>query len=343
MKKIFFIFLVTFFPNFVYANIFTKTQIWNIWFQYVTYDISSEVYEINAVISHEDVSPLSELALSQNALTAINGVFFCPADYSQCNGNNYTINERFIDGEDLSFYDNTGDRWVFWWTEAGFPILHQTGKIRENEREYIYEGLGNFPILISDGKNMLEHYHDVWLYDNKMRFPAYRHFICSNKDKTQIIFGRSSPTSLDNLTPSLYKIWCWDALNLDAWNSAQLLYNGRYIAQWPRNILDGFTISHKDVNVLELETKLNTLFQQVEKQYRRYPKRIAIERLNGFILVIPKLRTEIYEKYSEDITNEHGEIIWYTTEITDLAELKRIYMINGLEVRIKKLKNSLEN
>jgi len=64
-----------------------------------------------------------------------------------------------------------------------------------------------------------------------MKFPAYRHFICSNKEKTHIYIGRTSPTSLDSLAPALYELGCWDAINLDAGDSAHFIYNGRSIAQ----------------------------------------------------------------------------------------------------------------
>ena len=341
MKKIFIIFIFCI-PNFVSANVFTKTQIQDIWFQYISYNVWSELYQINTVIS-DDVSPLSDLAISNNAITAINWVFFCPADYPQCQGKNYTINERFLNGEDLSFYPDTGDRWIFWWDREWVPLLHQTGKINPEDRWNIYEWLGNFPILYADGKNMLEYYHDVWLYDNKMKFPAYRHFICSNKEKTHIYIGRTSPTSLDSLAPALYELGCWDAINLDAGNSAHFIYNGRSIAQWSRNILDGFTISHKDINVSELEEKLDTLMSQVIKQYKKYPPRSVIKRLESFLKIIPKIRTEIYEQYSEDILDIEWNIIGYTTEITSLSDLKRIYMINGLEKRIKLYRDSLKN
>lgn len=342
MKKIILIISLLFIPNIAQANVFTKTEIQGIWFQYIRYDIHSDIYEINAVVS-DSVKPLDELAIWENALSAINGVFFCPADYPECDGKNFTINERFIDGEDLSFYPDSWDRWVFWWDKNWVPILFQTGKIAPNERENIYEWLGNFPILYANWVNMLEYYHDVWLYDMKMKLPAYRHFICTNKEKSHIIFGRTSPTSLDSLAPALYELWCWDALNLDAGNSAQFLYNGRMLAKWSRNILDGFTISHKEIDVQKLEDKLNTLFTQVEKQYLRYPKRIAIERLNNFLIVIPKLRNDIYEAYSEDIFDTEWNIIGYTAEITSVSELKRLYMINWLEKRIKIFKKSLEN
>jgi 2-keto-3-deoxy-L-rhamnonate aldolase RhmA len=45
----------------------------------------------------EEAKSLDEILYENNAITGINGVFFCPADYRACNGKNYTINERFVD------------------------------------------------------------------------------------------------------------------------------------------------------------------------------------------------------------------------------------------------------
>lgn len=97
------------------------------------YTVGSQDYKIHVAASDESTN-IDALAKSKNALTGINGIFFCPADYSQCKGRDYTINERFVEGEDLSFYEDTGDRAVFAWDEAGIPFLHKTGKINPDKR-----------------------------------------------------------------------------------------------------------------------------------------------------------------------------------------------------------------
>ncbi len=336
-----FLFLIIFLsPVWVFANTFTKTVIRDISLQYITYNIGSQEYTIKVGISDSAI-PLEDLAIQNNAITAINGVFFCPADYPQCNGKNYTINERFIDGKDFSFYPDTGERWVFWWNKKGLPFLFQTWKINKNKRKEIYEGLWNFPILYADGINMLERYHDIWLYDSKMKASLNRHFICSNKEKTKIIFGRTWATSLDNLAPALYKLWCWDALNLDAGNSSQYIYNGDKLVSGKRNILDGFMIERVWLDIQNLESKLDYIFNQVSKQYKKYPYKTKLLYLNKFLDIIPKIRTELYEKYSQDILDNTWEIIGYKIEITSLSDLKRIYIINSLERRIKMLLKNL--
>ncbi len=109
MKKIIFIFALFLIPSISHANTFQKITVDGITFQNVIYDIGSQDYKIH-VAATDEVTNIDTLAKSKNALTGINGIFFCPADYSECKGKSFTINERFVEGEDLSFYDDTGDR-----------------------------------------------------------------------------------------------------------------------------------------------------------------------------------------------------------------------------------------
>ncbi len=341
MKKIFFCILILVFPYISHANTFTKTQIWGVELQYVTYDIASDLYNIKVAVSENAVS-VQELASQNNGITAINGVFFCPADYRQCNGQNYTINERFVEGNDLSFYKkDTWERGVFGWNADGEPFIHQTGRINQNFRWHIYEWLWNFPILYSNGINMLERYHEVGLYDSKMSASLGRHFVCSNKQKTQIIFGRTWPTSLDSLAPVLLEIWCWDALNLDAGNSSQFLYNNRKLVSWKRNILDGFVIERVWLDTSLLDARLDKVMKIITPEYKRYSSKIAVSRLNILIDHIGFIRNDMYEKRSIDLYDANGDVNWYQIQADDIPSLERLYLINGLERRLRELRYSL--
>lgn len=106
MKKLFCIIIFSLLPSITFANSFQKITVDGITFQNVIYTIGSQDYKIHVAASDE-ITNIDALAKSKNAITGINGIFFCPADYTECKGKNYTINERFIDGKDLSFYDDT--------------------------------------------------------------------------------------------------------------------------------------------------------------------------------------------------------------------------------------------
>ena len=333
MKKIFlsFIWIIFLWYGYVEANIFTEKKIWNITLQYVVYPVWSDIYDLHVVKSDSVVS-INNLALSQNALTWINGIFFCPSDYTECGGRNFTINERIIDGIDYSFYDDTWDRWIFWWTELWEPLIHQTNTLNTLRRWEIFQWMWNFPIILFEWRNMLEHYHDVWLIDNRMRQSMNRHFICSNASWSEIFFGRSSATSLDSLAPALHATWCYNALNLDAWASSQFLYNGRRLVSWSRNVLDGFVISHSAINVIQIEEEMTLLVDLLRNILARWwDIERSNERRNTIIAALFEARNQIHNRFSVDIYNEQWLYLWYRLEVTNFSELERLYRINKLE------------
>jgi exopolysaccharide biosynthesis protein len=340
MKKLLLIILLSTLPSTVFWNVFTQIKIWDITLNYISYDIASNIYNIKVGISNDAVS-LSELSAQYNWVSSINGIFFCPEDYSRCNGLNYTINERFVDGEDLSFYPDTGERWVFWWDVNGIPFIHKTNNINPDIRGDIYEWVWNFPILFQNGQNLLENYIDNGLYDKKMKAKASRHFICSNKDKTHIYIWRSSATSLEWLTPALYTLWCWDALNLDAGWSSHLNYNGREIVKWDRKIIDGIIIQRKDIDVLKVEKSVEETMKRISLYISKYPSDISLNIIDILLKYIPKLRSEIYNTYSVDNYDLKWNRIGYSLEVTSLLDFKKVYTFNILERELKEFKKSL--
>jgi len=340
MKKILGVILLFSLPSISYWNIFTEITSRDITLEYITYKVWSDAYELKTWIS-DDAKSLSSISKDIWAISGINWVFFCPADYTACNWKSFTINERFINGVDLSFYDDTGERGVFWWDSGTVPFLHQTEKINSDSRSNIFEWLGNFPIIYADGKNMLEYYHDVWLYDSKMSAKMPRHFICSNREKTEIFFGTSSSASLDSLAPALYDIGCWDWLNLDAGASTYFNYNGRELESWSRKILDGFFIVPKWFDAIAINSKLDVAMPEISRVFKRYSKQTALAKITAVREYIKKYRSDNYEKYSQNLYNSDWEINWYNLEVTDITVLQKIYLFNVLDIELRKLYNSI--
>jgi len=310
--------------------------------QLIKYQIGSEEYTLKVAVS-DSATSISKLARKYNGITAINGVFFCPADYPNCWWVSHTINERIIQGSDESFYTDTWDRGIFGWDKNGTPLFHQTDAINPDLRWEIFEGLWNFPILYAHGKNMIEQYHDNGLYDNKMKARLPRHFICSNEKKDWIIFGRTNSTSLDDLAPKLYKLWCWDALNLDAGNSSKFIYNGRELLSSGRKILDGFVIEHQDINVAKIEDDIDTIIRILKPRFLSIRKHHAIKQLEGIQKQVKTIRSTIYNSNSYNLYNEQGENIWYSINITESSVLKRVYSVNILEKKINHLIWEIKN
>lgn len=316
-----------------FANDFTKVSLWDITFSYVEYTIWDPNYNFRVVTS-DRAQELADIASQNNALTAINGVFFCPADYSQCWGKDYTINERFVSGQDLSFYDDTGERWVFGWDKNMSPFIFKTGDINADKRANIYEGMGNFPILLVDGKNLIPYYDFIELLDKKMTSNAPRHFICSDKEKTKILIGRSSSVSLEKLAERLPEIGCYDALNLDAGLSSHFIYNGRSLVDGQRNVIDAFVIQHKSVMTDELYRKISTPMKKLDEKLEKMDKLSRMLLLKKYQQALRNLRNTLYEENSVDILDNNGKNIGYTIHISDTNILKRVYLINILEEKM---------
>ena len=287
----------------------------------------------------EDSGDLSDMMLNYNGITALNGVFFCPADYSECKGKDFTINEHFLEGREIATYDDTGERVVFGWNETKEALLYQTGKINPDKKWEIYEGFANFPLLLHGGKNALEHYYDIGLVDKKMRSSKQaRHFICSNQERSHILFGRSDPMDLDTLITTLVWLNCYDALNLDAGLSSSFIYNGRQIV-WPgRDVLDGITIVRKDLDVKLLEQKVLQVSERFrEVFFKKKDTQQAKIKLQEYISRVSEARGSIYEKNSVDIVDTSGNIVGYKIDITSLSTLKKVYILNSLQWHLQKL------
>jgi len=271
-------------------------------------------------------------------VSAINGVFFCPSDYGECRGKNSTINERFIQWEEIATYKSTGERVVFGWNKDIEPFLHQTDKINIEKRSDIYEGFANFPLLLQSGENQLEYYYDIGLIDYKMRSKLTRHFICSNEPQTHIYFWRVTEANLDDMVWAISKIGCYDAINLDAGRSSSFIYNGRNLSGPGRDILDGVIISRNDINIQEINTSIEKVFIEIEKQFlKRRNTDESLEQLQKYRETITSVRRTLYKKHSQDITNSGSENIWYTLHVENSTIFRKIYILNSIDNKIKEL------
>jgi len=329
-------------PYIAYGNSFSSTKVLWLKIQYIQYDVWSDDYTLKVAIN-KDATTLTSLARDYNGISGINWAFFCPADYSACWWVSHTINERIVNGEDLSFYTDTGERAIFGWTGSGSPLFHQTKNINSDVREDFHWGLWNFPIIFSEWKNMIEIYHDNGLYDSKMKAPLPRHFICSNKEKTWIRFWRTHSTSLDALAPVLYELWCWNALNLDAWNSSKFMYNGKDILWSGRDILDAVVVERKWIDVFQIESNIDSIMRRLSPQFKRLRKTNAIGQLKSIMNHINILREQIYTQNTSDILDDSGNLNWYTINVGDLKDLKHVYSLNILEKKINHLLWEIKN
>lgn len=348
MKKIIFLVLILI-PNLTLANTYIEKKINGYTFKVIQYDLTSQDYEIK-VVKTDDATNLWNLMKQNNALTWVNGVFFCPTDYSWCNTNkSFTDNERYIAGEKYATYLTTWDRAVFGWDINKKPFIYQSGKINMDFESEIYYWLGNYPLLLNEWKNMLEEYWEKWLIDGKMKAKWTRNFICSDEKKENIFFGLVYDATLEEATSALRNFWCYDALNLDAWLSTVFMYNNRYLV-WPqkRDILDAVVIERKWLNISEISTIWENitkiLLQDIEKRSKKSLEKTDTY-LTSYMNGLESIRKKAYEKYSSDIyeVNFVGELdkVGYRIDSPNLKHLKLITLINEVFENLKKLRSEV--
>ncbi len=343
MKKIFNIIVFIFFSCFLsqtFANTYIERYILGHTVKVIEYDLSSDIYDFE-IVATQDAMDMRSLMLDNAWITAINGVFFCPDDYTACWNKSYTINERYIKGEKISTYKSTWDRVVFGFDKENKSLLFQTDTINKERESEIYQGFANFPLLMQDWNNMVEVYHDKWLIDKKMLVKIPRNFICTNKEKQRLYFGLVYNISLDKLPVILERLGCSDALNLDAWASTAFVYNGAYVA-WPgRNILDGVIMKRKWLDVEEIEEKAKRLSRKIDDIITKnmsLDKQISI--LWSLDRRLREIRKEVYKKYTTQTINQWNVNIWYEIEVDSLKGLENIYLINALQYHLREVKKS---
>lgn len=201
---------------------------------------------------------LKELARKVGGDTAVNGTFFCPDDYSQC-ATTHTISERVFmgNGKDRSKYrPDTSIRMIFWFTKAWAPLLVQNNmgnevdlglRVKKDAAAFdsLYFGLGNFPVFLYQGENVIQGYANY--IDKKMKTAGNKTFICSTEDKTTIYMGVIGNITLPEMPEFLKQQFsCRNAMNLDAGYSIGMIYSGFVLDQWSRTrIMDAYVVLTK--------------------------------------------------------------------------------------------------
>lgn len=334
--------LLILFPSIVSANTYIeKTIDWHK-VKVIKYELNSPDFNFKIWKNEENnATSLRTLMESENGISAVNWIYFCPADYSACGWKNFTINERYIEWKKYAWYESTWDRVVFALDKDNKPFLFQTNKINADKETEIYTWLWNFPLILQDWKNVIEYYREQWLIDKKMKASMDRNFICSDKEWKYLYFWYVKWIILDHLHAILTQIWCYNALNLDAWASSAMVYNSRYIV-WPgRNIMDALIIERKWLDTKPLREKATLVIQKVEKYLKPktlYKQKKYLDQLSN---TLTKARSTIYEKNSKDLYDENWNIIWYEIETNSISTLKKLYLINYLDKLIYELEKKL--
>lgn len=342
MKKVLII-VCLFFPFLASANTFIEKVHNGYKMRVVEYDISSQKYDLKFLkSSNGGEEPLEKILLDNNAISGVNGVFFCPSDYSFCAGKEWTTNnQRYFSGVNHEWYEPSWDKPMFVLDTEKNSFIYQRNNINDDKESQIYDWLSNWPLLLKDGENQLEGYYDMWAIDAKMKTSSTKNFICNSSDKKKIYFGLVYAIDIDSLATLLKSFWCSDALNLDAWLSTALVYNGKFIV-WPqRDVIDGIGVVPKfDLKPLEEKSQkvVQYLFQRSQKKSKG---NIELQKklLKNYITQFDALKTKIYDTYSVDIVEQNfvwiEEKVGYKVDVTSEKYLKIIYLINKINYNLK--------
>jgi len=335
---IFLLFLII--PFITNANTYIEKNIkWHT-IKAISYDVWSDKYELEIAVSQNSIS-LREMLESNNAITWINWVFFCPKSYKECNWETFTINERYVKWEKIWKYDSTWDRVVFGWDKNENVFLFQTDKINKEKENDIYFGFANHPLLLEEWIPRTIDYWEKWLISPNMKTKQTRNFICNNKDNSNIFFWTVSNASIDELTEVLQLFWCYNALNLDAWWSLAYIYNSRYIAGPGREILDWVIIKRKWLDVKKIQKASKTIAMEILKTTKWKSNQEKIKEINNFIDKLSRYRNKIYSMNSYDILDENNEKIWYKLQMDDIESLFIINTINLSQSYLLEIRNIL--
>lgn len=340
MKNILIIFISFFiFWNFVFANDFIKTKVDNHTFRVIKYDTKDERYNYKIWVNLDyHASSLRKLMEKFNAISAVNWVFLCPADYKECDWQNFTRNERYFMWYKIAPENSTWQRVVFAVDKNKKPFLFQTDKINKYSEKSIYYGFSNFPLLLQNWVSK------VWDYDLdfKMSIKTRRNFVCSDKTKRYIYFWFVDNISLRKIPEVLKKFGCYDALNLDAGKTSSMIYNWRQII-WPgRELLDWILIERKWLNTKKILEKTDIILNKFKNILEKKSLEEKIKITWTINKAISNYRKKIYEKNSIDLYDENGKNIGYEIKMDSINNLSVMYILNILNREIYQMNKDFQ-
>ncbi len=300
MKKLILIFVLIFFMGnvFAYKELLLENR-WNKPIRVIKVVLDGQHYVVSSV-ALDGWDTLENLVQKVWWDTAINGTFFCPADYSSCGWVTHSNFERVYlwNGEDYSqTRPNTDVRMIF-----GFDIDGQPWMVQNNLTEMpwlwsdmnkekindLYFGMSNFTVLLIDWNNLVHANQNY--FDGKMYSRINRNFICYTKDKSIVYMWVVGGVNLFELADYIsFNFWCYDALALDAWYSEAMVYEWKVLARSPRReIMDAFVVLDRDEYIdLVNHTPPNKTEYQPEENYELTDSDLVV--VDAFYKFIGKL------------------------------------------------------
>ena len=165
---------------------------------------------------------------------AINGGFFCPADYG-CNPP-VTSALRIVNGTSL-WWSLYGLASLFGFDSNGAPLL----VTKSTDISKVYNGM-SMQTLVQDWVNVAV-LNGTMNSDAKQGKAGNKTFICSTQDNNVVYMWYVNGVTFSTVADYIIQIFdCYNAIQLDnGWTKA-MIYKGEYVAKPGRNMMDAFVI-----------------------------------------------------------------------------------------------------
>ncbi len=254
----------------------------------------------------DEWKPLEYFVNKENWVSAVNWGYFCPKDYPNCGGKDYTNVPRFYEWKNFSRYGNDlSYNWVFafdknWnpfivmnhlWGDAPEKLQHF--KYNEDKISQIQYWIGNFPVLLLDGKNIVSWYEP--LLNWKMKAKNTKNFICYTKDRKTIYMWNVSKISIYDLPEFIKKNFdCYGAINLDAGGSLWMVYNKKYVVKNSRPVMDAFVVV--DYSQIKKKQQLISKYNKLINKVVNKLQAIKSSNLSKYNAIVDKIKY-LAEKY----------------------------------------------
>lgn len=205
---------------------------------------------------------LEQLTKNVGGISAINGAFFCPKDYTNCGKQTFSNYERVFKGDGASysrFRPDTSIRGIFGFQKDGTPLFVQNkisetdvglmSNINAERIDDLYFGISNFPVLLIEGEDVTAGAAEY--IDGKLTGKGNRNFICSTEDGKTVYLGVVGASSVREMAPYLKaNFGCYNALFLDAGASLGMVYNGNVLDRGERTLItDAFVVVDRETYV----------------------------------------------------------------------------------------------
>ena len=249
---------------------------------------------------------LEQLTKNVKGTSAINGAFFCPKDYTECNKQTFSRYERVFmgDGEGYSMYwPDTSIRGIFGFEQDGSPLFVQnkisfhdvglTSNINAERIDDLYFWISNFPVLLIEWDDVTAGAREY--IDSKLTGKGNRNFICSTEDGKTIYMGVIGVSSVWDLAPYLKEHFgCYNALFLDAGASLGMVYDGNVLDRGSRTLItDAFVVVDREAYLWLLQ---GTVPQNVSPYSPTY---IMTEQDKALVKKLTTIIDLIYKQYDK--------------------------------------------